>query len=77
MVYRAFKYILWTYTRIPGNLWRIFKVEAGRAFDGFVGLPVRERTWKLDAVSLEDMVRWEQGVKGVEVEGDEVGHEEL
>lgn len=83
LVYRTFKYILWTYTRIPGNLWRIFKVEAGRAFDGFIGLPVRERKWKIDPISMDDMMKWERGERkaaapGVD-EGDlgDVAHEEL
>lgn len=61
LVYRTFKYVLWSYTQIPGNLWRVFKIEAGRAFDGFIGLPVRPRRWRLEKPSLEHMAEWERG----------------
>jgi len=74
LVYRTFKYVLWSYTQIPGNLWRIFKVEAGRAFDGFVGLPVKPRRWRLEKPSLRDMEEWEKAGN----EGEEgVRHEDL
>ncbi|TAQ87467.1 hypothetical protein B7494_g4198 [Chlorociboria aeruginascens] len=55
LFWRVFKYILKGWIRFPKSMWEIFILEASRAWEYYIGLPVTPRRWKIQRPNLDEL----------------------
>ncbi|KAI9818949.1 MAG: endoplasmic oxidoreductin-1 [Thelocarpon impressellum] len=54
-VWRTFAYVLRSWYNFPGVIFKILVFEAARAWDFYLGLPVRPRTWQMVRPSRDEL----------------------
>ncbi|KAI6717020.1 hypothetical protein JHW43_000486 [Diplocarpon mali] len=55
LTYRVTKYVIKSWVTFPKHAWEIFALEASRAWNSFIGLPVRPRTWSIKRPLIDEL----------------------
>ncbi|CZT46936.1 related to ERO1 protein, required for protein disulfide bond formation in the ER [Rhynchosporium secalis] len=55
LIWRVSKFVVKSWINFPFRAWEIFVLEVSRAWNNYIGLPVRPRTWKLQRPTLDEL----------------------
>ncbi|PBP22461.1 endoplasmic Reticulum Oxidoreductin 1 [Diplocarpon rosae] len=55
LTYRVTKFVIKSWFTFPKHAWEIFVIEASRAWNNFIGLPVRPRTWSINRPVIDEL----------------------
>ncbi|KAI0998996.1 Endoplasmic reticulum oxidoreductin-1 [Podosphaera aphanis] len=55
LFWRVLKFVVRSWIEFPGKLWQILKFEVPRAWDSYIGLPVKPRRWALKKPNLNEL----------------------
>ncbi|TVY71399.1 Endoplasmic reticulum oxidoreductin-1 [Lachnellula suecica] len=53
--YKVFKYVMWGWVRFPVTMWEILVLEASRAWEYYIGLPVSPRKWEIKRPNIDEL----------------------
>ncbi|KAK5131400.1 hypothetical protein LTR08_000936 [Meristemomyces frigidus] len=54
LVWRAWKFVLYSYTQLPKKIGTIAVVEAARLWDFWLGKPIRQRSWEIHFPRMDE-----------------------
>ncbi|TKA23062.1 hypothetical protein B0A50_07379 [Salinomyces thailandicus] len=57
LIWRAYKYVLWSWSQLPRTLGTVAATEVSRLWDFWLGRPIRPRTWEIRLPKREDLFR--------------------
>ncbi|KAH7319332.1 endoplasmic reticulum Oxidoreductin 1-domain-containing protein [Rhexocercosporidium sp. MPI-PUGE-AT-0058] len=55
LIWRVSKFVVKSWINFPFRAWEIFVLEASRAWNNYIGLPIRPRTWRLKRPTVDEL----------------------
>ncbi|KAH7391418.1 endoplasmic reticulum Oxidoreductin 1-domain-containing protein [Cadophora sp. MPI-SDFR-AT-0126] len=55
LIWRASKFVVKSWINFPFRAWEIFTLEASRAWNNYIGLPIRPRAWKIRRPTVDEL----------------------
>ncbi|KAI9047715.1 hypothetical protein LZ554_008425 [Drepanopeziza brunnea f. sp. 'monogermtubi'] len=55
LTWKVFKYVIKSWITFPKHAWEIFVLEVSRAWNNYIGLPVRPRSWTFRRPPLDEL----------------------